>query len=87
MSIHEQVESFYRFATERLENGGADLSMDELCDEWRIKNPTPEEYAENVAAIQVAIDNLNKGAECRDAKEVIEEIRERLNQPATDPTI
>ena len=83
MSIREQVESFYRFATERLENGGADLSMDEIYDEWRIKNPTPEEYEENVAAIQVAIDNLNKGAKCRDAKEISREIREKLNQPTS----
>jgi hypothetical protein len=36
-----------------------------------------------VAAIQVAIDNMNNGAKCRDALDVIREFREKIGQPAS----
>jgi len=84
MTTREQIEDFYQFATERLENGSADLTMDELYDEWRIKNPTPEEFAENVAAIQAAIDDMNNGDKGRDAREISRELREKYNLPQNE---
>ena len=78
MTTKEQIDSFYRFATEQLENGGSEKSVDELYDEWRLENLTPEEVAENVAAIQASIDDMKTG---RDAGEVIRELRDELNLP------
>lgn len=84
MTIQEQIESFYRFATEQAVNEEADMTIDEIFGIWRMANPTPEEFAENVAAIQASIDNMKNGEKGRDASEVIEEIRKRLNLPSSD---
>lgn len=81
MTVQEQIESFYQFATEQLSNGVGEKSVDELFGEWRMANPTPEEYAENVAAIQSAIDEMNDGDKGHDVREVIQEIRDELNLP------
>lgn len=51
MTTRELIDSFYRFATEQLINGGSAKSVDELYDEWRFENLSPEETTENVAAI------------------------------------
>jgi len=84
MTTKEQINSFYRFATEQLENGGSEKSVDELYDQWRYENPTPEEVAENVEAIQTSIDDMNTGETGRDAGEVIQELREELNLPTAE---
>ena len=81
MTTQEQVESFYRFATEQLENGGSEKSVDELYDQWRYENRSPEDMAENVAAVQASIDDMNNGETGRDAGEVIREMREKFNLP------
>jgi len=61
MATQEQIDSFYRFATEQLPNSGSDKSVDELYDQWRFENLSPEELAENVAAVQASIDDMNDG--------------------------
>jgi hypothetical protein len=77
----ERLASFYHFATDRLAEGGAQPSLDELYDEWRIENPTPEEFAANVAAIQEALDEMNSGVPGRDAGEIVRELREKYQLP------
>jgi hypothetical protein len=42
-AIAEQLDSFYRYAAERLGNGGAELSIDELFERWRLENLSAEE--------------------------------------------
>ena len=84
MTTQEQIDSFYRFATEQLSNGGSDKSVDELYDQWRFENPTAEDMAENVAAIQGSIDDMKNGDTGRDASEVIRELRDELDLPADE---
>lgn len=84
MATQEQIDNFYRFATEQLKNGGREKTVDELYDQWRFKNQSPEEFEENVAAIQGAIDDMNSGDTGRDADEVIADVRTRLNLPAPE---
>jgi uncharacterized protein with von Willebrand factor type A (vWA) domain len=84
MASQEQIDSFHRFATEQLANGGREKTVDELYDQWRFENQTAEEFEENVAAIQGAIDDMNNGDSGRDADEVIAEIRARYNLPAAE---
>ena len=57
----QELEDFHQFAQGRLSNGGADLSLDELFDLWRSENPSDELYAENVAALRVALDDFANG--------------------------
>ena len=84
MATQEQIDSFYRFATEQLANDGSEKSIDELYDQWRYENLRPEDLAENVAAVQAAIDDMNSGDTGRDAGEVERELREELNLPAAE---
>ena len=70
MAIQEQLDSFYRFATEQLSHGGSEKTIDELYDRWRFENVSPEELLENVAAVRSAIDDMNNGDKGRDASEV-----------------
>ena len=84
MATQEQIDNFHRFATEQLKNGGREKSVDELYDQWRFENQSPEELEENVAAIQGAIDDMNNGDSGRDADEVIAEVRTRHNLPASE---
>lgn len=83
MATQEQIDSFHRFATEQLRNGGRERTVDELYDQWRFENQSPEEFEENVAAIQGAIDDMNAGDTGRDADEVIAEVRSQYNLPAS----
>ena len=84
MATQEQIDSFYRFATEQLANDGSEKSIDELYDQWRYENLRPEDVAENIAAVQAAIDDMNSGDTGRDAGEVERKLREELNLPAAE---
>jgi hypothetical protein len=81
MSTQEQIDSFHRFATERI-RGGSDLSMDELYDLWRLEHPTPDELDENVRAVQAALDDFENGDRGMPLEEAIREIRKKHNLPA-----
>lgn len=84
MATQEQIDSFYRFAIEQLANGGPEKSVDELYDQWRYENRSPEEMAENIAAVQAAIDDMTNGDKGRDAAEVERELRDELNLPGLE---
>ena len=78
MATQEQIDGFHRFATEQLSTTGAQLTIDELYDMWRLKHPAPDEYAENVSAINAAIEDFKSGDRGRPAGEVARELREEL---------
>jgi hypothetical protein len=84
MATQEQIDSFYRFATEQLAIGGCAKSVDELYDQWRFENLGPEHFAEDVAAIQASIDDMNRGDVGRDAGEVMQELRDEFDLPSTE---
>jgi hypothetical protein len=50
----QQIDSFYRYATERLGNGGAECSIDELFERWRRENRTPDEPDQSQAFVDRA---------------------------------
>lgn len=55
------VESFHKFALERINDSAYQPSIDELFHAWRLENPMDDEYAENVAAINASIDDFKNG--------------------------
>ena len=81
MATRAQLDSFYEFATKQLENGGKGKTVDELYDQWRFENLTVEDMAENVAAIQASIDDMNSGERGREAGDVVRELRKELRLP------
>jgi hypothetical protein len=78
MPTKQQIDSFYEFASSQIDNGGADLSMDELYCLWRAKHPTPTELAESVAAIRAAYADMEAGDTGRLARQALRESCQRL---------
>jgi hypothetical protein len=78
MATIQQIDSFSQFAKEQLGRGAADLSVSELSYLWELQNRSAESLAEDAAAIQFAIDELDRGAPTRDASELIAELRAEL---------
>lgn len=78
MSISRDLEGFHRFIGEKLNRGSAELSPEEVLDEWRVMNPAPEEIAESVAAIRRAAADMHAGDSGRPAAEILAEIRQRI---------
>ena len=80
MSVtREQLDSFHRFAARQLDNGGSELSLEQLLDLWRIENPAPDERSESVAAIQQALNDMDAGDVGEPADAVIQEVRASLS--------
>lgn len=78
MATKEQINSFHQFATSQIENGGGNLSMDELYTIWRSKHPTTAELQDSVAAIKESLAELDAGYEGRPARQALRETCERL---------
>lgn len=78
MASKQQIDSFYEFASAQIDNGGAELSMDELYGLWKAKHPTPAELAESVAAIRAAFADMEGGDCGRPARPALRESCQRL---------
>jgi hypothetical protein len=63
MNAHAQsnLRDFHHFVGERVNNGGASLTPEEVLDEWRLLHPENETADEDGAAIQEAIDDMKNG--------------------------
>ena len=73
-----QIDSFHRFASERLANGGSELSWDELLIQWQ---STCEREAVN-AVIREGLADVEAGR-CQPAAEAMEEIRKEFGFAST----
>jgi hypothetical protein len=60
-TAEQDLDSFTSYARHRIESGQRDLSIDELFDQWRAENPSDEQYAEDIAAIQASIQDFKNG--------------------------
>jgi hypothetical protein len=74
MATSEQdIDNFCQFAKSRLKNGGFELSLEELFDEWTIKNPPHED----TLAVQASIGDMENGESGRDFGDFATDFRER----------
>lgn len=78
MTTRELVDDFHEFAVEHLENGGADLSVDELYSLWKHRNPTDDELAESVAAVKAAYADFEAGDRGEPAREALRDSCRKL---------
>ncbi len=76
----DQIDSFHRFASDRIANGGADLSFQEIVSLWKLDNPSDEERAEVIAAINEGVKDIESGNH-RPADEFMDEMRRKYNIP------
>ena len=78
MATQEEIHDFTRFALDQINSTGSELSMDELYDMWRLENPDPNVCADDVAAINGAIEDYKNGDRGRVAGELSRELRKEL---------
>jgi hypothetical protein len=77
MSVtQEELDSFHRFASEKLNKGPADLSWDELFIHWQ----SARERDEVNTAIREGLADVEAGR-YQDASEAMEEIRKEFDFP------
>jgi len=76
----EQLDSFHRFALDKLQNGRAEMSLLELVQLWRLENPTADERAEAIAAIKQGQADIEAG-NYRPVEEFMDEMREKHGIP------
>jgi hypothetical protein len=69
----EELEAFHRFATARLNNGGGQLSLEQLLSEWLSRRDREEVNA----ALRQAIAEMRAG-EGQPLGEAMEELRQEL---------
>ncbi len=74
----EQLDSFHRFATDKVSNGGAELSVADLYNLWRLENPTAEEQKDNEAALAEGLDDIRAGR-TQPVDEVMRELKQKHN--------
>lgn len=74
-TVEHELNSFTEFANERISSGGSNISLDELFDLWRSENPSDELYAENVAALNAAIQDFKNGDRGTPAGEHSDQLR------------
>ena len=77
MTTTQELQSFYEFAEQRLRNGGSDLSLDDLYDQWRACNPTPDQLETDVLAVRAALRDLDAGEKGQPIDEFIGEFERR----------
>ena len=80
-TTQDDINGFAQFATEKLGSGGAELSLEELLDLWRVENPCPEQLHEDTLAVNAAIRDMENGDRGEPAEDVIRELRHRHNIP------
>jgi hypothetical protein len=73
----QELQSFYRYAEQRLHNGGSELSLQDLFEEWRASNPTPEELHTNVLAVRAALRDLDAGEKGQSIEGFVTEFERR----------
>jgi hypothetical protein len=73
----DDLNAFHRFAAARVTTSGTE-SLQELLTLWEIEHPEASTHAQNVAAVQAAIRDMQNGDRGRPAVENLEELRAEL---------
>lgn len=78
----EQLDDFQQFARQKINNGGGDLSFDELVELWMLKNLPAEELQESLRAMEEGIADAEAGR-VRSVDEVFDELQSRYSSEAS----
>ena len=76
-----ELHAFHAFLSQKLNNGSADLLPEEVLEQWRDLHPEPEDYEDDVAAIQAALDDLDRGEKGISLEELDRALRKEFNFP------
>jgi hypothetical protein len=61
VDANNELQSFHQFVTEQLSAGQPPMSPEEALDVWRLHNPSPQQYADDVDAIREALADMKAG--------------------------
>ena len=78
MTVFEQLDSFYDFASRSMRSNPAALSIDEIYFVWRARHPADREIVESVAAVKSAYADLEAGETGRSARDALQEACQEL---------
>ncbi len=76
----EHLDSFHRFASDRLDNGDSELTMPELLKLWALENPSNRERAEVAEIIRQGDADIEAG-NYRTLDEFMDEFRAKNDIP------
>ena len=71
----QELQSFQKYASARIQNGGAKLELDDLLDEWKHQNPDPQQLHDDALAVKASLRDIERGETGTPAEGVIAEIR------------
>ena len=74
----DQLDSFYRFASDRITGASSDLSLSELLQLWQLENPNDEEREEVNAIIRQGDEDIAAGRG-RPVEELHKDLRRKYN--------
>lgn len=80
--VRLELREFHQFLSEQLANGDAVVSPEEVLDQWRTVHPCEEVFAEDVAAVQEALDDMAAGDVGLPLDEFDRQFRRRHGLPA-----
>jgi hypothetical protein len=78
MTVLEQLDSFYDFASQSMRSNPTVLSIDEIYFVWRARHPADRELAESIAALKSAYADLEAGETGRSARDALQEVCQEL---------
>ncbi|MBI5760815.1 MAG: hypothetical protein HZA46_20025 [Planctomycetales bacterium] len=59
--LMSELKQFHRYISDRLGQDGPEPSPEQALDEWRAQHPSPDELAEDVAAIREVLADMAAG--------------------------
>lgn len=77
----KELDHFHRFGLEQIDNGGTNLTLEDLVDLWRAQNPTDAELEASLASLRRGLADAEAGR-IHPATEVLDELRRGI--PAKD---
>jgi len=80
--LNVELHQFHLFVGQKLAAGEALPSPEEALDEWRAANRSPEELADEVAAVREALDDMAQGDVGAPLSEFDRDFRQRHGLPA-----
>lgn len=78
-TIIEQSEEFHRFVMEQSREGQANLTLDDLFQQWRAATPSEEELKQSLESLDRGLKDAEAGR-LIDADDAISDTRTRLQQ-------
>ena len=77
-----ELEKFHAFVGEKLANGGNNRSPEEVLDDWRELHPEPDDFEDDVEAIEAALADRDNGVVGMPLAEFDRRMRKKFKIPS-----